>query len=130
MIAVQHTPSAPLLPLPPSEPHALHPTPSPITNAPIPSTGASSGPPNQTGGKQWEYVQNWTKKAVEKYDMLIMLDTYSYSVWAPFNATRPPADKGGRQVITSEELQWLAKEVLWNQSDIVMMLFSDDVSRW
>lgn len=92
---------------------------------------------------QWHYISNWTKRA-EVLDLRVMLDTYSYAPWAPWNRTAAASgqpyvgqERGrsqGRAVITPTELLWLLNTTndpsgLLHEGTITMMLFNDDVSR-
>ena len=85
---------------------------------------------------QWQYIGNWTSRA-EALDLRVMLDTYSYAPWAPWNKTLRLQAQGrseGRAVITPTALQWLLNvsndpSALLHEGTISMMLFNDDVSR-
>lgn len=99
---------------------------------------------------QWQYITNWTKRA-EAADLRVMLDTYSYAPWAPWNFTVSSEQRSGQQhesgwqkqvwarsdgraVITPTELLWLLNTTnepsgLFHKGAISMMLFNDDVSR-
>jgi len=104
---------------------------------------------------QWKYVTEWTQRAAAA-DLRVMLDTYSYAPWAPWNKSAAgssttaaadavgaaaPAERGrsrsrstGRVTISPTQLQWLLNTSndpsgLLHEGTISMMLFNDDVSR-
>eukprot|EP01052_Picozoa_sp_SAG31_P026896 SAG31_NODE_2472_length_5645_cov_4.747025_2_plen_1243_part_00 len=90
---------------------------------------------------QWEYVTNWTRRAAAA-DLRVMLDTYSYAPWAPWNRSSssdssPTAEASrnrGRVTISPTQLHWLLNTSndpsgLLHEGTISMMLFNDDVSR-
>ena len=103
---------------------------------------------------QWKYITEWTQRAAAA-DLRVMLDTYSYAPWAPWNKSAAgsstaaadavgaaaPVERGrsrsrstGRVTISPTQLQWLLNTSndpsgLLHEGTISMMLFNDDVSR-